>query len=294
MQYQAILSLALVLGTTSLRMTLSKPHEVKLHEKMTKVTEEFARDYSMITGDGKDTINVLCIGDSITSGYKGDGSYVQNPYPAQLFGRLNDMDPNKNYWVDNQGAGGATMISMKPGTGGCTATHSGQYSYWNSDSFQNVMHSKPDIVTIALGINDADMKQHGGCDSPESWEQRYEEDYVEMVKQLQTLVSYHNQQPDIYLLTPTPVTRGDLSPLNGSFLPILQRVQEKTGVKGVVDLNSIFADGSWHDLDGVHPPEEMHTKVADAIVGQIKKDIKADKKNTLGWTVKLRSKSLLE
>lgn len=267
MRYQTLLSLALVLVATREAVGLRMNTPPEFSRTVKKMSANLGKDFAVVSGgDNKDTINLLCIGDSITLGHS-----VSKPYPALLFDKLNNLDSSKNYSIDNQGAHATTMLTMKPGTE-CSRPVDGARSYWDDEHFGMAMSSKPDLVTVALGINDATVKAHGGCDDAGNWEKRYEDDYVEMIQQLQKLISYHNTHPDIYLMTPQPSTLEHLTPFNGAFLPILQRVQERTGVKGVIDVYAAFADGSWHAWDGLHPGEEVHNKVADIIVDRIKAD----------------------
>jgi lysophospholipase L1-like esterase/dienelactone hydrolase len=82
-------------------------------------------------------IRITCVGNSITEGAK-----LKNPqeesFPAQLQSLL-----GKNYIVSNYGASGRTMLRK------------GNLPYWDISQYAEALNSKPDIVFIGLGTNDA-------------------------------------------------------------------------------------------------------------------------------------------
>jgi lysophospholipase L1-like esterase len=87
----------------------------------------------------KAVTKVACIGASITYGATVKNR-EQNSYPAQL----QTMLGNK-YQVNNYGVSSCTMLKH------------GDHSYWNTKEYQAALASKPNIVFIDLGGNDAKL-----------------------------------------------------------------------------------------------------------------------------------------
>lgn len=83
---------------------------------------------------------VTCVGDSITSG----GACLQESYVNDLQDML-----GSTYEVLNAGKSGCTMLKDGLDNNG------NPYSCWDGDEFKAALESKPDIVTIMLGTNDA-------------------------------------------------------------------------------------------------------------------------------------------
>ena len=72
----------------------------------------------------------------------------------------------------------------------------GAGSYWNTDFYDEALASKPNVVLILLGTNDA----YGG-----DWDElAFQNDYLDFIKSFRTLMS----RPQVYLLVP-PRTFGD-------------------------------------------------------------------------------------
>ena len=99
---------------------------------------------------------IVCVGDSITQGYK---FYETNlSYPSVLRDRL---DPEK-YEVVNLGLSRRTMSKK------------GDYPYWNEDVFLQALASQADTIILMLGTNDA--KEY-------NWnEKEFKEDYQDMIR----------------------------------------------------------------------------------------------------------------
>ena len=66
-------------------------------------------------------------------------------------------------------------------------------SYWDTAEYMMAMNSKPDIVTIMLGTNDA---------YEENWnEKQFRSDYLELANRFKQL----STNPKIYLMIPPPI-----------------------------------------------------------------------------------------
>ena len=89
---------------------------------------------------GARATRITCVGDSITSG----GACLQESYVNDLQNML-----GSSYDVMNAGKSGCTMLKKGLDNGG------NPYSCWDGIEYQSALESKPDIVTIMLGTNDA-------------------------------------------------------------------------------------------------------------------------------------------
>ncbi len=130
---------------------------------------------------------VACIGDSVT---KGMGiPDVKNSYPSQLQKLLGNQ-----YIVENFGFNGATLLSK------------GHRPYIKTNEFQRALDFKPDIIIVALGLNDTD---------PRNWP-NYSNSFIEDYTQL--LQSFKNINPkvEIYICKMTPIFSGHSRFLSGT------------------------------------------------------------------------------
>ena len=148
------------------------------------------------------------------------------PYPQQL-GRI--LGPGYN--VSNLGNSGKNMLKKglcggggnccglppgppwaPPGQTPCTDGRinsknlcpkcSGDCAYWDQPTYKEAMASKPDIVTIMLGTNDAK-----GCNwdrTPDGVQGRgdsFESDFADMIKAFRSLTP----KPKVYIVLPPPL-----------------------------------------------------------------------------------------
>lgn len=191
-------------------------------------------------------VRVACVGDSITYG-SGIADRESNSYPAVLAGLLND-----DFKVQNFGVGGARVskTSRKP--------------YLNTPEFKASIDFNPDIVVIALGINDTSINE---------WErnsQRFKQDYLEIIDKYKSLQS----KPKIYLASLMPV-----------FLPYKYYHQIQPNIEqaqllikelgdierlGVIDLYSpLVTEPSVYSRDGLHPSKAGAEIIAKTIYKSI-------------------------
>ncbi|MDE5705770.1 GDSL-type esterase/lipase family protein [Muribaculum sp.] len=122
-------------------------------------------------------MRVACIGDSMTEGV-GTDDFATQSYPAQLQALL-----GPEYEVGNFGVSCATMLRK--------GTDAGRpFGYSTLPAMHNVIDFNPDIIIIALGVND--------CKSY-NWEklnQEFTADYQSLIDTLNMLPSL----PEIYLV----------------------------------------------------------------------------------------------
>ncbi len=129
---------------------------------------------------------VACIGNSITAGSTLTNA-AQTAYPIRL-----NMLLGRNYYVKNEGLSGAYMQKA------------GRSPYWTTAQFRDVFNFKPNLITIALGTNDARRTQWNAA--------RYKTDYRTMIDTLSNTIS---PKPQIVMLKPMPAWMANSS-LNSS------------------------------------------------------------------------------
>ncbi|MBE6621587.1 MAG: hypothetical protein E7630_01395 [Ruminococcaceae bacterium] len=130
---------------------------------------------------------ITCCGDSITEGVAASGP--SKSYPSQLQNLLGDK-----YLVKNFGIGGASAI------GG------GSLCYKYTEQYRNALLSKPDVVILMLGMNDANPTHSWNLPSGEIGEdnlKEYKKNMLELIESFEKLES----KPQIFLVTTTPMTR---------------------------------------------------------------------------------------
>ncbi len=175
-------------------------------------------------------IKVTCIGASIT-----EGARIQNPAENSWPGQLQSL-LGKSYKVENYGVGGTTMLSK------------GDYPYGHTTAYQKALASRPDIVLIDLGGNDAKAVNR-------PFYGELEQDARDMIRSFTSLPSH----PRVILLLPTAFFVTDK---NGIYDPVC--IQEVTprlrnaalaeGVE-VLDMRPLLIDRPELIPDQIHPEE---------------------------------------
>ncbi len=183
--------------------------------------------FFMLTGYGGEVKKVACIGNSITK-----GSRLSHPerdsYPAVLQRMLG------NGWtVENWGISGS-----------CASTDS-KNMYMKQNAYPKIKASRPDIVTIFLGHDDARKPHQGGL-------KNFGPGLSMMVKDIKV----DNPQVKIYLITPTKVFSkaydNDDDVIRTQVIPAMRQVAETENVYFVDAYTPTQADGKYFP-DGVHP-----------------------------------------
>lgn len=185
--------------------------------------------------DYPEKIRVACVGDSITYGM-GIEKRNEQSYPAQLQQLL-----GPRWVVTNFGFNGATLLKVS------------QKPYWNLDVYKRVMVSRPDVVIIALGTNDA---------HPPTWSEHKGEfvaDYKAMIAAFAALPS----KPRIWICRPVPLIPGRddmrMKNLREDILPMIAQVGKDMQVP-IIDL--------YQPLDGKPElfPDKVHPNAAGAAI----------------------------
>jgi alpha-L-fucosidase 2 len=196
---------------------------------------------------------VTCIGDSITQG----GGCVSESYVDVLGSILGG-----SYEVLNAGVSSMTMLKK----GLCNDLT--PCSYWDTDAWQNALHSEPDIVTIMLGTNDAKSFNWEGIQ--QNTGDYFALDYVDMIHKLNKL----KKVPKIYLMVPPPLYSPFPFQMNATIInkiyPTLMRDIASVSNVEIIDLFTALS-GSDRTCDGCHPTEEGNMIIAETIADVIAK-----------------------
>lgn len=191
------------------------------------------------------SVNVACVGNSITEGY---GIWADKKYPDHLQEMLGD-----GYTVTNFGVSSMTFAGEKIKGG------ENRSSYWTTEKFKAARASSPDIVVIELGTNDSkyftanDDSQgiynfnYGQCEKSQLYT-----DYEALIDTFAHLPS----APEIFA-TLQPYSNNlewaimDTAIVN-QINPIIKETATKKGVN-IIDLHTLFNTPEWFLDDSVHP-----------------------------------------
>jgi acyl-CoA thioesterase I len=166
--------------------------------------------------------------------------------------------------ITNAGVPASTMLK----SGLCSQTGP-TCSYWDSNGWKIALKSRPDIVTIMLGTNDARSFNWEGVQ--QSTGDYYALDYVDMIKQLRILQS----SPEIFILVPPPLY--DPSPfkmnatiINEIFPKLIRNIAAVTETR-IIDIYTAFRESERSSssstliCDGCHPTDDGHRIIANTI-----------------------------
>lgn len=195
-----------------------------------------------VKGPTKDQIvplDIACIGDSITYGYKLSDP-AKNSYPAQL--------ARKSYgqWrVHNLGVTGATVNDK------------GDIPYSSQNQYQMLMTAVPDVAVIMLGTNDLKNKNWPFVTD-------FIQDYSSMIEKIQNLPSH----PQVVLCSVPPVfadhPNGISSERQKMINVLLSKVVDITGVE-YLDLSDLLLNKKGYYIDGIHPNNAGAAAIANIV-----------------------------
>lgn len=203
------------------------------------------------------SLRVTCVGDSITEG----GACVSTSYTYNLQNLFGD-----NAIVTNAGVSAQTMLKH----GLCNDLS--PCSYWNTNAWQNALQSKPDIVTIMLGTNDAKAFNWEGIQ--QNLGDYYTLDYVDMIKQLRQL----DPKPEIYVLVPPPLYEPYPWEMNATVIneifPVVIKDLSTVTETGIISVYDAFREAEKDytenlTCDGCHPTADGNQVIAEAIYNAI-------------------------
>lgn len=172
---------------------------------------------------------VACIGDSVTKGYGIKDSTQTYPYQLQ---QLLGVD----FKVGNFGHSGATLLRK------------GHNPYVQTQAYRDALKFKPDVIVIALGLNDTD---------PRNWP-NYSDEFVGDYSALVEDFRHVNPNVEVFICTMTPIFSGHPRFLSGTrawFSKAQAAIKELTAVNEAVLIDNHTALASRIDLFGdfLHP-----------------------------------------
>jgi len=189
------------------------------------------------------TLQVACLGDSITYGYKlADPN--RKSYPARL------SQQSRGRWqVFNLGVNGATVINR------------GDIPIAVQKPYQRLMRSEPDVAVIMLGTNDAKNSNWRFIGD-------FVHDYTVIIETIQRLSS----RPHIIVCSVPPIFTNHPSGINSERVAeinvLVKKVVDKTGVD-FLDINSFLKEKSSLFIDGIHPNIAGDQKIADLVYKKV-------------------------
>jgi len=198
-------------------------------------------------------IEVACVGDSITKGYK--ASNYSSTYPGRLQTKLDAKYGVGSYNVSNFGADGAT-IQKHP--------HD-HYPYWTRSQFKNFSVGTFDIVIIMFGTNDAKtIDWLPACSAPHPTAESCAvvKDYLSLIK-LAASLGVGGKTPLMTIMTPPPLWRNGTYGMNdvtiNDVLPRLTpQIASAAGLPPPIDIFSALGGTSdWRTTfpkTGCHRP----------------------------------------
>ena len=191
------------------------------------------------------SVNVACVGNSITEGY---GIWGDKKYPDHLQEMLGD-----GYTVTNFGVSSMTFAGEKIKGG------DNNFSYWKTDKFKAALASSPNIVVIELGTNDSkyfmanDDSQgiynfnYGQCEKSQLYA-----DYEALIDTFAHLPT----SPEIFATLQPYSNNCDWGIMDTAIVsqinPIIKETAVKKGVN-IIDLHTLFQTPAWFLADSVHP-----------------------------------------
>jgi sialate O-acetylesterase len=189
---------------------------------------------------------VACIGDSVTKGYGVKDS--TKSYPAQLQELLGG-----DFEVGNFGHSGATLLRK------------GHNPYHKTKAYNEALSFKPDIIVIALGLNDTD---------PRNWPNYKNEfvgDYTTLIADFKKV----NPAVEVYICNMTPVFSGHRRFLSGTrdwFDQIQALIPQIAKAHGATVIDNHSALAARIDLfdDYLHPNSRGAELIAENVALYIK------------------------
>ncbi len=184
-----------------------------------------------------DPIKIACVGNSITFG-SGITNREKNAFPQQLQAML-----GMQYDVRNFGVSGRTLLKK------------GDYPYWETETYNNALLFKPDIVYIKLGTNDSKLQNR-------IYLNEFEANYMELIANFKK----QNGHVRIIILLPVPSFLNDSASIwnpviKNRIIPVLQKIAYKTDVE-LLDLYQLFIDKQELLPDKIHPSSLGATVIA--------------------------------
>ena len=180
-------------------------------------------------------LQIACVGDSITAGYK--ASNASTAYPGVLQRLFNRKYGPGAYEVHNFGAGGATV------------QRHADSPYWNRTQYKSFVSGKYDVVILMLGTNDAKDKGDGGapnwnitCNDPDPHPSTCPlmRDYLALIDVARTR-GVSGKQPLVVVARPPPLWSAGAYGMNETVLndimpPLVTSIARVAGLPSPIDV----------------------------------------------------------
>ncbi len=199
---------------------------------------------SSCTGsEQRQELNILCLGDSITHGFK-------LPDPAQESFPSRMEEHSQGLWhVQNLGVNGATVLSK------------GDIPIINQDAYRIAMHSSPDVVVLMLGTNDTKNN---------NW--RYISDFLEDYRRIVDSLQHLASRPRVIVCTIPPIFLSPNSVLDVEHVTQVNRMIRSVAAESgaeFLNVHQMLAGKSNLFIDGIHPNALGAVELAGIIYSKI-------------------------
>ncbi len=201
---------------------------------------------NVATAAAKEPFRITCVGSSTTEGVGSSNSALYS-YPAQMQKML-----GSDYAVTNAGVSGS-----------CVTTGAGLFEYVSTDRYKESLQSKPDMVLMFVGSNDAVYSAWNRSDM--DFPAKFRASYIELMESYRNLDTH----PVVVVCYPYRTFghtegRDDLVP--NKIIPMLDEIAAEYNCP-VLDLfapTSAFGE-DWPTLmpDGLHPSDAGYTAIAE-------------------------------
>ena len=213
-------------------------------------------------------LRITCVGDSITYGV-GASNRTKTSYPAMLQTKLADMYPEHRFAVINCGRSRAYAINNSEMTYKYASDQS--IAYTESTEFATSLKSRPDIVLIMLGANDAYTA---------SQNTEVSKKFTESLEKLVNTYRALDTSPEVYLLICTDRfdTAQRKNDLKNIIIPAIKDVAERLECP-IIDMYTLSTDAATELLgtassqrklgsgemfsDSVHPGDKLYAVMAE-------------------------------
>lgn len=188
-------------------------------------------------------LKIVCLGDSITFGYK-LADPVQQSYPAQL-----EKQALGQWQVLNCGVNGATVLDK------------GDIPITAQVAYQNAVQFPSDVVVVMLGTNDTKNR---------NWEliDEFVSDYMRLIRKFQGLPSH----PHVIACSIPPMFASHPNGLNGKRVVEINKLLQEAVAASMVDFLDIYtplAEAQAFFVDGIHPNSQGAQEIAALVFDKI-------------------------